>query len=264
VNCTDEAGDRTSFGEPSTGSLRGPAARHGQKESLSNLSIIESEDEVVAPSRKSPEPRPFSLSNTYPFSTSANGYGNQATTRTLNHKPSSRFSEDEKRENIKSMSSNNDLQASTWNLFGRSPTASPMWGQNEKFVSHGVASQQQKANAARRKKRRMLIIVAGVLTVAMLAGAGAGIGIWQSHRSNDTASSDAAKDRTGSRTAAAPTSSGEASPTTSGESADVTMPARDADASPGSGGPGGYNQIVAFGGSYGGKHAPPAARYVSN
>ena len=242
INTLDEAGDRRSFGESSSASMRGPAARHGQKESLSNLSIIESEEEMVmTPSRKSPEPRPFSFSNTYPFTTSANGYGNQGTTRTLNHKPSSRFSEDEKRENVKSMSENNDLQASTWNLFGRSPNASPMWGQNEKFVSHGVASQQQKAHAAKRKKRRMLIIVAAVLTVVVLAGAGTGIGLWQSHKSPDKSSAKSSSDA-----AAAEATSRDASPSSStsstggqsssGETADVQMPARDANLSPGTGG----------------------------
>lgn len=227
--------------------------RHAQKDSLSNLSIIESEEEVAIPAPK-PSERPFSFSNTYPFTTSANGYGSQNTTRTLNHKPSSRFSEDEKRENVKSVGSANELQSSTWNLFGRSATASPMWGNNEKLVTHGVASSQQKADMARRKKRRIIIIVACVLIALLIAGAGTAIGIWQGHKANDRSAKAApaagANDADGTTN---PSSTSNDAGISNGKTADVQMPARDANASPGSGGPGGYNQIVAFGGSYGGK-----------
>lgn len=227
-----------------------------QRDSLANSSIIEKEGEFNE--KREPHPRPFSLSNTYPFTTNQNGYGshNMDTVRTLNHKPSSRFSEDEK--GIWSMDSANEFQASTWNLFGRSPVASPMWRHSEdgrKNLGKQPATDPEK----QRKKRRIIICVVAILILLALAGAGAGIGVWRHNVSMDQAKSDVAalagsgSSASTSGSAASPSSTSGSATENGNDSADVTIPARDSSVEAGSGGPGGYYSLVAFGGSYAGE-----------
>jgi hypothetical protein len=232
-------------GQPPRSSLSGSSIRE----------IQENDDEFNE--KREPHPRPFSLSNTYPFTTGQNGYGNRDmnTVKSLNHKPSSRFSEDEK--GVRSVDSTNEFHSSTWNLFGRSPVASPMWRHSEdgqRNLGGPVAVQPDK----KRKKKRMLIWVIAILTLLALAGVGAGIGVWRHNVSVDENNSriaalggyDSSASSSGSAARPSSTSVGTAE---GSDSADVSIPARDSTAVAGSGGPGGYYSLVAFGGSYAGE-----------
>jgi hypothetical protein len=155
------------------------------------------------------------------------------------------------------MDSTNEFHSSTWNLFGRSPTASPMWRHSEDG-RRNLAPAPVEATK-KKKKRRVLIWVVAILILLALAGVGAGIGIWRHNVSVDNAhNSVSAKD---GDSAATPSTTGADGSTSSGtspvgnNSADVTLPARDTTAVAGSGGPGGYYSLVAFGGSYAGETA---------
>lgn len=225
------------------------------RSSLSGSSIHEKNEEFNE--KREPHPRPFSLSNTYPFTTNQNGYGNHNmdTVKSLSHKPSSRFSEDEK--GVRSVDSTNEFHSSTWNLFGRSPVASPMWRHSEDG-RRNLGGQPPMQAEKQRKKKRIIIWVVAVLILLALAGIGAGIGIWRRNASvNDNKASVAAL--SGDGTSGSPSASA-ARPSSTGtglaegnDSADVNIPARDATAVAGSGGPGGYYSLVAFGGSYAGE-----------
>lgn len=230
------------------------AINNSQRNSLSESSLNEKAEELNE--KRDPHPRPFSLSNTYPFTSSENGYGSHSTdpSKTLNHKPSSRFSEDEK--GVRSMDSTNEFHSSTWNLFGRSPVASPMWRHSEDGRRNLSQVPPPPVNAAKqRKKRRIIIWVVAILILLALAGAGAGIGVWRHNVTvNEAAhsSKDGAADKNAG-SAASPSGTATSHTGSSGnDSADVTIPARDASAVAGSGGPGGYRSMVAFGGSYAG------------
>lgn len=229
-----------------------------QRDSMSGSSIAEKEEEFNE--KREPHPRPFSLSNTYPFTTGQNGYGshNMDTVKSLSHKPSSRFSEDEK--GIRSVDSTNEFHSSTWNLFGRSPVASPMWRHSDDG-RRNLGGQPPVQPEKQKKRRRIIIWVVAVLILLALAGIGAGIGVWRHNVSvNDNNSSAAALDGEGtpvsaSGAAARPSSASDVG-SEGNDSADVAIPARDSSAVPGSGGPGGYYSLVAFGGSYAGKGHP--------
>lgn len=262
-NPENNAFDQARSGSPSSiygdEQLRAVGGQH-PRSSLSGSSIREiqaNEDELNE--KREPHPRPFSLSNTYPFTTGQNGYGNRDmnTVKSLNHKPSSRFSEDEK--GVRSVDSTNEFHSSTWNLFGRSPVASPMWRHSEdghRNLGGSAAVQPDK----KKKKKRILIWVIVILILLALAGVGAGIGVWRHNVSvNENNSRVAALGGDDSSASASPSGSA-ARPSSTGagtaegnDSADVDLPARDSAAVAGSGGPGGYYSLVAFGGSYAGE-----------
>lgn len=264
-NPTNGSFDDARSGSPTSiyGDEQLRAIGQSQRNSLSGSSFAEKQEEFNE--KKESHPRPFSMSNTYPFTTTQNGYGshNMDTVKSLTHKPSSRFSEDEK--GIRSVDSTNEFHSSTWNLFGRSPVASPMWRHSEDGRRNLGAARPASPEKSRKKKRILIWLVA-ILILLALAGAGAGIGVWRHNVSVNEAKSDAASlDGTAvsaspSGSAADPSSTSDVSTESGNDSADVTIPARDANAVAGSGGPGGYYSLVAFGGSYAGKLSTPLIR----
>ena len=228
------------------------AARQIHKNSFAGLSIVESEEEEEDYKEKPRDVnRPFSLSNTYPFTSSQNSFGNanpKFQSVSVSPKASSRFSEDEKK-GMHTNSENNDFQSSTWNLFGRSSAASPMWRHTDgNSKTPGSATAAYAAVAARRRRRVLLLVVLVLLLIA-IAGAAAGIGLWRNHAARadarqDTASADAANAAGNSDVKVAGTAKASATRSSTSDPA--------ATAVPGSGGPGGYYTLVAFGSSYSG------------
>lgn len=249
------------------------------RRSMTQLSIIESEDEVLEDSRSGQQSRPHTprqqTPNAYPFASSQHGFGAD-TMRSVKHKPSSRFSEDEKRGagGFATMSSNNDFQSSTWNLFGRSAASPAPWaGNSEKSGGKGLGDPKAAATStqARKKRRRTWIIIA-VIALLVVAGVATGLGIWQNNVNNVKAGLDrnlagsskndgsgtdpsTTDDATATTDSASPskTTGSKASSTKSSLDSDV-LPARSTSAVAGSGGPGGYFSVLAFGGSYAGAH----------
>lgn len=246
------------------------AERHNRADSIGQLSIIESEDESFEPvALTGSGSRP--VSQAYPFSQSQNGYGNNDTRRTISHKPSSCFSEDEKR-GFNTVSSNNDYHSAAWKLFGRAPTPQrPMWPSsqsNEKagkkggfggiLGASGAATATSNKQPSKSRKRMLWIIVAAIVLLA-IAGVGTGIGIWRHNVAQDEARQRSLNAQTNGQGVSGDGTAGNgevtvlASGTSAANPAEPTGTGRSTTAAPGSGGNAGYYNLLAFGGTYAGE-----------